>query len=429
VTATVAGTVRVALAGVHGHGRFHLEAIRALAGPLDIELAGLCDTRPLTDDIRALAGPVPLYASLPELLAAVAPHITIIATPIHAHVGMALAAMEAGSHVLLEKPPAPTLAGYSRLAEAAERTGLACQVGFQSLGSPAAAAVRQLIGDGVIGELRGIGAAGCWTRDESYYARARWAGRRWLDGVPVIDGAVTNPFAHAVISALAVAGAWEPEDVTGVETDLYHANDIEADDTSAVRVRTASGIPVTIAVTLCGPRSFEPHVIADGSRGRITLWYTQDEVRVRTGDGEEATRYPRTDLLANLVARVRGTGTELLVPLRRTASFMRVVEAVGTAPEPAAIPASCWRAEETGDSRRRVIDGIDEAVLAAATGQRLFRELGLPWARLPAPGPGPAGRDTAHGSFGINAVAGRLRAGGQRRGAGRAGGEPPRQAA
>lgn len=378
---TTAGTVRVALAGVHGHGRFHLQTIRRLSPSLDIELAGLCDSRPLTDDIRALTGPVTLYQSLPDMLGAVAPDITIIATPIHTHVDLALLALESGSHLLLEKPPAPALAEYSRLVSAVDSAGLACQVGFQSLGSPATAAVRQLINAGTVGTVRGIAAIGCWMRDESYYARAPWAGRRWLDGVPVMDGAVTNPFAHAVLSALSVAGAEALDDVAAVETDLYHANDIEADDTSAVRLRTGTGIPITIAVTLCGPRAFEPHVIVDGTRGQITLRYTEDEVRVSAGRGEEVTRYPRTDLLDNLVSHVRDPGTELLVPLRRTGSFMRVVEAVRDAPEPAPVPAGCQRIEGSAENRRHVVTGIDQAVLAAATGQRLFRELDLPWTR------------------------------------------------
>jgi predicted dehydrogenase len=228
--------------------------------------------------------------------------------------------------------------------------------------------------------VRGIGVVGCWMRDEAYYSRARWAGRRWLDGVPVIDGAVTNPFAHAVISALSVAGAEALGDITAAETDLYRANDIEADDTSAVRLVTRTGVTITVAVTLCGSRVVDPHVIVNGSRGRITLWYTRDTVHVQAGQVDEVTRYPRTDLLDDLVAHIRDPAIELLVPLPRTGSFMQVAEAVSRAPEPSPIPAGCQRTDGTGSVRRRVITGIDEAVTSAAAGLRLFRELDLPWA-------------------------------------------------
>jgi predicted dehydrogenase len=381
VAAAAVSTVRVALVGVHGHGRFHLNTIRRLSGRLGIQLAGICDRRPLTRELRALAGPVAVHESLADLLDTVAPDVTIIATPIHTHVGLALLALESGSHVLLEKPPAPTLAEYERLCRGVRRTGKACQIGFQSLGSQAAGAVRRLADAGTAGSVRGIGATGCWIRDESYYARAPWAGRRWLDGTPVTDGAVTNPFAHAVISALCVAGAEERGTITRIETDLYHAHDIEADDTSAVRLVTGRGVTITVAVTLCAVRETEPRVTVYGSGGRITLWYTRDEVRVQAAQADETIRHTRTDLLENLVAHVRDPGTELLVPVERAGSFMEVVEAVGRAPQPFPIPGRYQRIEGTGTARRRVVDGIDGAVEAAASGQRLFRELGLPWAR------------------------------------------------
>ena len=64
----------------------------------------------------------------------------------------------------MEKPPTATLAEFEELCTAVALSGLACQVGFQSLGSSAVAAVRSLIADGAIGAVRGIGGAGTWIR-------------------------------------------------------------------------------------------------------------------------------------------------------------------------------------------------------------------------------------------------------------------------
>ena len=69
----------------------------------------------------------------------------------------------------------------------------------------------------------GVGAVGLWARDAAYWKRSRWAGRRELDGVAVVDGVVTNPLAHATATALAIAGATGARDVTQVTTDLYRA--------------------------------------------------------------------------------------------------------------------------------------------------------------------------------------------------------------
>lgn len=138
-----------------------------------------------------------------------------------------------------------------------------------------------------------------------------------LGEVDVVDGALTNPLAHAVATALALSGSTRAEDVEHIETELLHAHAIEADDTSAVRIVTSAGTQVTVAVTLCAERSSEPYVIVHGTRGRITFWYRQDRVLVqRAGHGPVETEYGRTDLLENLVAHVTD-GEPLWVPCGR----------------------------------------------------------------------------------------------------------------
>lgn len=382
--------VRVLLVGAHGHGRFHLANIRRLSADPGVRLVGVCDTRPLTDELRALTGPVPSAPDMDDLLATTAPDVTIICTPIHTHVDLALAAMRAGSHVLLEKPPAPGVSEYERLRAGIAGTGVACQIGFQSLGSEAVRAARRFVEEGVIGQVRGIGAAGAWIRDASYYARGAWAGRRHLDGLPVMDGALTNPFAHAVATALRVDGSERHGEVTSVETDLYHAHPIEADDTSCLRLTTARGTTITVAVTLCAEHDHEPYVRVHGSRGSITLWYKRDEVRVESDRGVQTATYPCTDLLENLAAHINDRSVPLLVPPERAGAFMDVVEAIRTGPEPETIPDHHQRLEGSGEQLRRVVVGIDEAVETAAEQSLLYRELGLPWA-----GEGGAGRPPA----------------------------------
>ena len=382
---SVPSPIPVVLVGVHGHGRWHLRNLDRLrrAGAA-VRLAGICDTRPPADDERDLAGDVPVSARLPDLLEAVRPLVTIVCTPIHTHAELALTAAAAGSHVLLEKPPTTTLAGFEQLVTGMTTAGAACQVGFQSLGSHALPYVRSLLAAGAIGEVAGIGAAGAWQRDAAYYARARWAGRRTLDGVAVVDGALTNPFAHATATALALDGqdgeAGE-QGLRDVRVELFRANPIEADDTSCLRLVTARGTPITVAVTLCAERTAEPYVLVHGTRGRIVLEYRTGRVRLETGERVETTEHGTTDLLENLVAHVRSPDVPLLVPLAGTRSFMQVVEAVRRAPEPLAIPPEYSAMDTSGDQPRYVVPGIDEAVARSARELALFSALDLPWAR------------------------------------------------
>ncbi|MFE2235823.1 Gfo/Idh/MocA family protein [Streptomyces sp. NPDC059442] len=370
----------VVLAGARGHGRTHLLNIRRLERLGLVRLAGVCELRPL--DAAELEGPgePEQSADLGELLAATGARIAVVCTPIQTHTDLALTAAGHGAHLLLEKPPAPSFAEFRRMADGVAAAGVACQIGFQSLGSHAVPAVRKLVADGVVGELLGVGAAGAWVRDEAYFRRSPWAGRRRMDGVDVVDGALTNPLAHAVATALALAGSTRAEDVVSIEPELLRAYAIEADDTSCVRIRTARGVPVTVAATLCAETNSEPYVVVHGTRGRITFWYKQDRVLLqRGGYGPEETVHGRTDLLENLVGHVTD-GEALCVPPEETGAFMRVVEAIRLAPDPVRLPDACWRVDASGAAPRRIVHGVDALVDASADTLGLYSELGAPWA-------------------------------------------------
>ncbi|WP_405203606.1 Gfo/Idh/MocA family protein [[Kitasatospora] papulosa] len=377
--------VPLVLAGARGHGRWHLANIRRLQHQGLVRLAGICELTPLTDDeLDLFAGEMPEQsADFGALLDSTGARVAVVCTPIPTHTALALTAAARGVHLLLEKPPAATWADYARMADGVREAGVACQIGFQSFGSHAVPAVKELIGDGAIGSVRGVGAAGAWVRDDAYFRRAPWAGRRRLNGTDVVDGVLTNPLAHAVATALELAGRGTAGDVRSIEAELFRAHDIESDDTSCVRITTTDGMPVTVAVTLCAEEAGEPYVVVHGDRGRITFWYKQDRVLVqRAGHGPEEAVHGRTDLLENLVDHLEH-GTALLVPPERTGAFMRVLEAVRTAPEPAPLPPTAWhtRPADRGDGVRRVVHGIDGTVAAAADTLTLFSELGASWAR------------------------------------------------
>ncbi|MFE7978539.1 Gfo/Idh/MocA family protein [Streptomyces shenzhenensis] len=370
--------VPVVLAGARGHGRRHLDTIHGLQQRGLVRLVGICELAPLAPhEIPDGLGAPAQSADLGALLDATGARIAVICTPIPTHTDLALAAAERGVHLLLEKPPAPSYAEFRRLCDGIAAAGVACQIGFQSLGSLALPAIRKLIAEGAVGEVAGVGAAGAWARDEAYFRRVPWAGKRRLNGVDVVDGVLTNPLAHAVATALAVLGTTRADDVTGIETELLRANDIESDDTSCVRVRTPRG-PVTVAATLCAERPGEPYVMVHGDRGRITFWYKQDRVLLQRADhGPEETEYGRTGLLENLLAHLT-TGEEPLVPPAATGAFMRVVEAVRQAPDPVALPAGTWRFLPA--ENRRAVRGVDGLVAACADTLALYSELGAPWA-------------------------------------------------
>jgi predicted dehydrogenase len=76
-----------------------------------------------------------------------------IATPVHTHYELGLAALEAGKHVLIEKPLAQTSEEARDLIEEAVRRNLVLLVDHTFLYTPAVRKIRQLIGDGVLGDI------------------------------------------------------------------------------------------------------------------------------------------------------------------------------------------------------------------------------------------------------------------------------------
>src|SRR3954469_19502700 len=76
-----------------------------------------------------------------------------VATPVRTHYDLALAALKAGKHVLVEKPLAQTSDQVLRLMDEADRRGLTLMVDHTFLYTPAVQKIRQLIADGTIGDV------------------------------------------------------------------------------------------------------------------------------------------------------------------------------------------------------------------------------------------------------------------------------------
>ena len=86
-------------------------------------------------------------------------HLIDICTPGSSHAEIAIAALEAGKHVLVEKPLANTVAEAEAMADAAAKAataGVRSMVAFNYRRVPAAAYARQLIAEGVLGQIRHV---------------------------------------------------------------------------------------------------------------------------------------------------------------------------------------------------------------------------------------------------------------------------------
>ncbi len=376
----MAKTPRVAVAGIHGHGRTHVAHVRELVDRGEAEFAATIDPVPPQPDQGEVVAQRHC-SSVPEALETGGIDVLVLCTPIATHCDLAIQALDHGVDVLLEKPTTASLDEFHRLAGEVEASGRLVQVGFQSLGSTAIPWIRREIERGHLGEVDGVFAVGEWIRSTDYWNRAAWAGRRVMGGVPVVDGVITNPFAHAFATALAMLRQGREEDVVSVDLDQYRANDIEADDTSTARIETMAGVPITAALTVAGERESDPIIEVRGSEGSIRLSYTTDVATVRDQGGAVTSEktFGRALLLDNLLA-ARSGEADLLVPVGATGGFMRILEAVRTAPDPAPINPRYVDWRDDGRGHHPVVLDVERWLWQCARQGKSFSDAGAPWA-------------------------------------------------
>jgi predicted dehydrogenase len=198
--------------------------------------------------------------------------LCVIPTGIFCHAPMAIRAMAAGCHVLVEKPAAATTAEIWKMQEAERRTGRFVAVGFQTLYAPETRSVKQIILDGGIGDLIAIRCKGLWPRADSYYARNSWAGRLRVGEAWVLDSPLNNAFAHELAMACFLAG---PElesaaEIGEVQAELYRARDMESADTGGLRAVTSEGVRLLFLFSHSCERVLDPEMEIIGRRGTIS---------------------------------------------------------------------------------------------------------------------------------------------------------------
>jgi predicted dehydrogenase len=145
----------VAVVGCGYWGSKHVRVLHAADG---VDEVVLVDSR--EDRVRNLARSyktAPWYNALAPALAHV--DAVVVATPPSTHVAVALQAIEAGKHVLVEKPLAPTSEGARRLESAAAAAGVVLMVGHTFEYNPAVRKLRELVQNGELGEVYYIDSA------------------------------------------------------------------------------------------------------------------------------------------------------------------------------------------------------------------------------------------------------------------------------
>src|SRR5699024_5374046 len=109
-----------------------------------------------------------------ELVADAETELVAICTPSEHHADHAIAALEAGKHIVVEKPLALTVSDADRIVGLAERNDRMAAVISQRRFEPEYAAVKEMLQNGAFGHVRLAQAHVHWWRDADYYRAAPW---------------------------------------------------------------------------------------------------------------------------------------------------------------------------------------------------------------------------------------------------------------
>jgi predicted dehydrogenase len=246
--------LRIGQIGVGGYGHRHISTLHTLHAGGACELVAIAD--PFSARHAGLIGGlkaqgVAIYDDAAELFARADIDAVSIATPIPLHVPQTLAALEAGKHVYLEKPPCVTIGEWQQLRAAEQGSGKTVAVGFQRQAGTSLRLLKKMLLEGVIGEVEKVWVRGRWVRNDGYYERSPWAGRWTMNGAPVFDGPATNALSHAVMAALFLAGSTleRPCEVARVRGTLKKARPVESYDAAFIEVESTRGVNVRMIFT------------------------------------------------------------------------------------------------------------------------------------------------------------------------------------
>lgn len=165
-----------------------------------------------------------------------------VCTPNGLHASHSIRALNAGYHVLCEKPMAITVHDCGEMIKAAERANRRLFAIKQNRFNPPVQAIKQAIEAGKLGRIYSVQLSCFWNRNEDYYANS-WKGTKDFDG-----GTLYTQFSHFIDLLY-----WLVGDVRTVHTftaNFAHRDIIEFEDTGVVALDFYSGAIGTINYTV-----------------------------------------------------------------------------------------------------------------------------------------------------------------------------------
>lgn len=250
--------------GIIGTGMiagFHAKAIDAMN---EGELVGVANRSLDGAQVFAEKHNTKAYKSVEALLSDPAIDIITIGTPSGAHFDPAMTAIQAGKHVIIEKPLEITTERIDQMIVAAAAKEVTIAAILNRRFHSGMDAFKKAADKGRFGKLTSASAYIKWYRNQAYYDSAAWRGTWALDG----GGALMNQAIHTIDALIYLAGPIKS--VQANTACLAHTN-IEVEDSAVAILEFENGARGVIEASTCSWSK-------DGHPARVQLSGTEGSV-------------------------------------------------------------------------------------------------------------------------------------------------------
>ena len=254
--------IKFAVIGQGHIGKRHAEMVRR--NP-EAELVAVCDTLP-KDKLNLNDLKEKFYSSVEELLSA-HPEVEVvnICTPNGLHAQHSYTALDAGKHIVCEKPMALTKADCETMIFKALQNQKTVFCVMQNRFSPPSVWLKKIVEEKIIGEIYMVQLNCYWNRDERYYKKGGWKGTQELDG-----GTLFTQFSHWIDLLYWIFG--DMKDIQAKFNDFNHANLTEFEDSGFVNFNFVNGGMGSINYsTAVWNTNLESSITIIGSKGSVKV--------------------------------------------------------------------------------------------------------------------------------------------------------------
>ena len=198
------------------------------------------------------------------MLGELKPDVAVVITPHYNHAEIAIACLQAGCNVLVEKPMALEVAEADAMIAAAQASGKLLAINFQHRQRPEVRAARRLIQEGRLGKLQRINMVTPWPRSAAYYGQASWRATWPGEG----GGVLMNQAPHDLDLVCHLMG--RPDAVVAWTRTTLHK--IEVEDTATALLSWDSGATgyLHVSTAEAGPRE-EIEIVGTGGILKIGM--------------------------------------------------------------------------------------------------------------------------------------------------------------